>query len=264
MNLLRTLFLQLLRVPGPPEPPPGATSSVSAFRASSRYLSYRMIGWAISQLFALAGILFFLFVFRIEDQVDWAYGWLFSVFELLALVGFAFQFVWSFLTIRLDWEQRWYLVTDSAVRIREGLFRVREQTMTIANIQNMRVTQGPIERLFRIADLEVQTAGGGGGRKEESGKDFRKDNLHLGRLRGLEDAQAVRDRLRQAVARHRDSGLGDPDDVSASMPAEGRVGSAPREESPVAVPALDVLDVLDAARALVAESRALRAELEAP
>ena len=39
--------------------------------------------------------------------------------------------------------------------------KVREMTVTFANIQNAPVNQGPIQRALGIADLQVETAGGG-------------------------------------------------------------------------------------------------------
>ena len=40
---------------------------------------------------------------------------------------------------------------------------VLETTITFENIQNVTVQQGPLQRLFGIADVRVDTAGGGGG-----------------------------------------------------------------------------------------------------
>ena len=41
------------------------------------------------------------------------------------------------------------------------MFKVQEKTMTFSNVQNVSIRQGPMQRLFGIADLEVRTAGGG-------------------------------------------------------------------------------------------------------
>ena len=137
------------------------------------------------------------------------------------------------------------MVSDESLRIREGLVRVREQTMTVANIQNMRIRQGPLLRVFGLAELEVHTAGGGGKATDDDKSASR--NLHVGHFRGLEDAWALRDRLRGALARHRTSGLRDPDE-DRSLPRDGR---AAEPES----------GLLTAAETLLAEARRLRATL---
>ena len=92
--------------------------------------------------------------------------------------------------VRLDFEKRWYLVTDRSLRVREGIVNVREMTITFANIQNISISQGPIQRLLGIADLRVDTAGGGPSRseKEEGG-----ENLHTVRFRGVNNADEIRD-----------------------------------------------------------------------
>lgn len=249
LALVRDGLLRFLRVPPPPDPPPGSPASVTAFRASPRYLRYHLVSWGIRQSFALVGLVVFFVLqsgFLPDDDFFVVLDWI----EVFAFGAFFVQLVWSYFLIRLDWEQRWYLVTDTALRIREGVFRVREQTMTVANIQNMKVSQGPIQRLFRISDLEVQTAGGGA-TGEESGKKGVGNNLHLGTLKGLDDAREVRDRIRASVGRHRDSGLGDPDEVEVTEP---------RRSTPLA-PAGDPA-AARAARELAEELRRLRTLVE--
>ena len=151
----------------------------------------------------------------------------------------------AYYLLTLNWEMRWYMVSDESLRIREGLVRVREQTMTVANIQTMRVRQGPLQRLFGLSELEVHTAGGGG-RAPDEGKRGDRD-LHVGHFRGLEDAWALRDRLREALARHRASGLGDQDEDPAALPRDRN--AAPDR------------NLQGAADALLAEARRLRASL---
>lgn len=166
----------------------------------------------------------------------------FYVLEGLALLTFFVQLMGSAALLRLGWEQRRYLVGDDTVRLREGLFTVREQTFTVANIQNMLVRQGPIQHLLGVADLEISTAGGGSGKSDD---DDGAHGLHVGRLRNLDDASGVRDRLRRALETHRHAGLGDEQPVAVEVAVSG---------STQAVTA--ALALRDEARALVAELRA--------
>ncbi len=62
---------------------------------------------------------------------------------------------------RLDVELHWYIVTDRSLRIRTGLVRLQETTMSFANLQQVEVKQGPLQRLLGLADVHVQSAGGG-------------------------------------------------------------------------------------------------------
>ena len=270
MTPLKRRALELLRVPERPDPPPAAGPTLDVFRASRRYLTLRRVEWSLTQGSALVSILFWLGVFGGVDlpfslpfaPLDALTDWLDSVnvrtpvarvngadimfmLEWVAISGYLLQLVGTGLLLTLNWGMRWYMVSDESLRIREGLVRVREQTMTVANIQNMRVRQGPLQRLFGLSELEVHTAGGGGRAPDEGKRGDR--NLHVGHFRGLEDAWALRDRLRDTLARHRASGLGDPDEDPVALPRD-------RNAAPDRT-------LQGAADALLAEARRLRASL---
>jgi uncharacterized membrane protein YdbT with pleckstrin-like domain len=134
-------------------------------------------------------------------------------------------------------------VSDRSLRIREGLLKVEEKTMTFANVQQMAIRQNPVQRWLRIADLEVRTAGGG---KAGQDKQSRSD-LHVGYFRGLADPAQIRDAIRERMKRHADAGLGDPDDPVDRPDAPATVGLAA---------------LASAAALLRAEARALRVSLE--
>jgi len=131
--------------------------------------------------------------------------------------------------LRLEFEKRWYVVTDRSLRIREGVITVREMTVNFANIQNISISQGPIQRALGIADLRVETAGGGGGasRQEQSAI----ENLHTARFRGINNASEVRQLIQDRLRHLKDSGLGDREELSipASAPHPSAFVSALRE-----------------------------------
>lgn len=232
------LIKRLLRVPPEPHAPGGAPGSMRLFRAAPAFLRYRLLGWGIGQGAALIGTIvgvvsMRLFVPGISEK-------LFAL-ELLAISFFMFQLPVSFLMIILDYEYRWYIVTDRSLRIREGVLKVQEKTMTFSNVQNVSVRQGPVQRLFGISDVEVRTAGGG---ESSAGKDEQgmADNLHLGYFRGVDNAAEIRDAILAHLKRLRTGGLGDPDE-----PAVGE----PRAVA-------DDGELLEAGQQVLAEARALR------
>jgi uncharacterized membrane protein YdbT with pleckstrin-like domain len=128
-------------------------------------------------------------------------------------LAFTFEFVFGWMLLRLDYELRWYMLSDRAIRIREGITTVREKTIALANIQNIAVRQGPLQRYLGIADVEVKTAGGGGQSSEMETKGKKGEPMHVGYFRGVANAEEIRDLLREGVRRQRDTGLGDPDEV---------------------------------------------------
>ncbi len=248
---LKRLLLRLFQVDERPEPPPGSPESLRVFRASPRYFGYRVLKWSLGQMFALVGLVGSAiglgFVEFLGDHAAGAGVWFrfTAAIAPLLIVLFLVQLVTSFSVLRLGYEMRWYMVSDRALRIRYGIYSLREQTMTVANIQNMSVKRGPLQRLFRIADLEIRTASGGGSDDDD-------EALSRGLLQGLDNADEVRDLLLASLRQSRDAGLGDPDDRSAvpALPAGSREAAAPA--------GADDGSVLAAARELLVEARSLR------
>ncbi len=179
--------------------------------------------------------------------------WSFPLLWVLKGLGFAaylIQLPVTYAIRRLDWELRWYMVTDRSLRIRHGVWKVSESTMSFANIQQVVVTQGPVQRFLGLSDVRVQSAGGGSGEGEHRhGHD---DDMHLGLFHGVTNGSEIRDLILARLRHFRESGLGDPDE---------------KNTAPAAVAAMPVAtavaggDTLAAARELAAEARALRAAL---
>ncbi|NIP80426.1 MAG: PH domain-containing protein [Gemmatimonadetes bacterium] len=237
---LRRLVLGTLRIPPEPVPPAGDPAAIRVFRAAPGYFRYRLLAWLAGQLGTLIGLVFGVIALGvIGDRVGGVVATALGALEVLAWLGYLAQIPYTLAALRLDYEMRWYMLSDRALRIREGIVSVREKTMTFANIQQIGVRQGPVQRLLGIADVEVRTAGGGSGSDEDGG------SLHRGYFRGVEDAEGIRDTLRDRVRRERGAGLGDPGD-EAPAPSAASSGSAA---------------TLAAARELLEETRTLRRAL---
>jgi uncharacterized membrane protein YdbT with pleckstrin-like domain len=237
----RERVLRWLRVPHDPAPPAG-DESIQVFRAAPNYLRYLYARWLARHIFAAVGLLWGLqfsgnFIENIPDSVRLG-GYFFDdgvrvrrllyAIESLAVIGFVTELVFSLLLVKLDFEQRWYIMTDRSLRVREGLVRLHEKTMTFANVQNVSVRQGPLERVLGIANVEVRSAGGGH-TETEPGKDHGGD-LHIAYFRGVASAELIRTAILERLRTFRDSGLGDPDDVVAIESGEDDSLLAPAQE----------------------------------
>lgn len=191
-------FEELARLPPPPEAPWGRPASLRVVQPGRGYVRMRRWRWAISTVVALAAILLSMFGIEFIDFGDFGrfIHRIILPFEILALVILPVQAAVSFVLLHLDAHYRWYLLTDESLRLREGLWTVREMTISLPNIQHVGLRQGPFERLFGVANVEVRTAGGG---SREAGEDV-ETCLHIGLLSGVEHAESVRDDI---VARWR-------------------------------------------------------------
>ena len=208
-------LLRLLRVPPEPQAPDGSPESIRIFRAGRNYYRWRLMVWAMTRLAGFAGAfagVVLLMTIRIPPSVSM----IVLILELLAVGVLISALPFSYLMQRLNYELRWYIVTDRSLRIRSGIWSVEEITMTFANIQDLRITAGPLQGWLGLADLEVRSAGGGG----DGGKHGGGGNKHEARFAGVDNAEEIRDLIVERLRRYRDAGLGDAPVDMASAAAE--------------------------------------------
>jgi uncharacterized membrane protein YdbT with pleckstrin-like domain len=127
---------------------------------------------------------------------------LYGVVEVAGLLTVAVALPFTFLALKWNYELRWYIVTDCSLRIRRGVWNVEELTMTFANIQEIRVTSGPIQNLLGLADVEVHSAGGG------SAGPHGESHAHVASFEGVDNAATIRDLMVERLRVFRESGLG--------------------------------------------------------
>lgn len=268
---LRRHLLVWLRLRPAPQAPFGAPGSVRVFRAGTNFYRLCLLGWAGAQVATLLGLIVSLsFAQTLRESVretrdpgasnrrgasgkisppddlvrTFAQGprWLpagIVLFEAGAVLVYLIALPATYAAVRLDYEQRWYAVTDRSLRIRTGLLNTQEMTMSFANLQQVVVVQGPLQRLFGVADVRVRSAGGGvagEGRRQKQ-----EEASHTGVFRGVDNAAEIRDLILERLRHFREAGLGDPDE----------------KRSQAVLPP----DALEAARNLLDEARALRRTL---
>jgi membrane protein YdbS with pleckstrin-like domain len=213
-------LLTLLKAPRqPPDPPAGSRESVQVFRAAPNFLRYQVVVWGAGFALGILAELIFIAVGHGHEKLGWAE----LTLGYIALVATVVGSVVKYFLIRIDYDMRYYVVTDRSLRIRQGALLIDESTFTFANVQNLKIHQGPIERLLGLSNLVVETAGGaGGGGKEGRENPFRRG--HEGRLRGVANAREVRDQILRLLKRYRDAGLGDPEDRRRAAPVSPPAG----------------------------------------
>ena len=221
---LKGWVLRLLRVPGEPTLP-GGDGGAWVFRAAPRYFQYRLALWILKQALALLGLVAGLvFLSELSDRIGHPLALRgLPIAEALAWMTFLVQIPFSYAVLKLDFELRWYILSDRSLRIREGILSLREKTITFANVQNVEIRRNPLQRLLGLADVRVRTAGGGGGASHGSGQVG--ESMHEAYFRGVDDPEKIRGAILDRVRRQKDSGLGDPDDA-AIEPSAGAI-SAP-------------------------------------
>ena len=214
---LKGHLLTLLKAPQrPPDPPAGSPESVQVFRADPKFLTLQIVVWGAGFAAAIVAELVFLavgIIQSVDSEEQWAEVALAVTLLVLTMAGS----VVKYFLIRLDYDMRYYVVTDRSLRIREGAVIINEATFTYANVQNLKIHQGPVERLLGLSNLVVETAGGAG----SSSRENKRSPFHVsheGVLRGIADARQVRDQILVLLKRYRDAGLGDPEERERETP----------------------------------------------
>ncbi len=202
LRLLKPIFLPLLKLDLEPPHLPEGSSLVRSLKPSERWLAYRYLQTLFGFLnqFIGTGIAVIALVAKLK-------GW-----GLLIALGIfavqAFVIGLALVTTRVDFELRHYLVGDRSLRVARGAWKREEVTLSYANVQNLEVTQGPLERFFGFKSLTISTAGADTTPGAE--------NSHLVTLVGLEQADEVRALILGMLKEQRDSGLGEPQHLAAS------------------------------------------------
>ncbi len=236
----KTRLFSLIKAPThPPDPPAGSQGSIQTFRAAPNFLRIQLIIWGLGFAGAIIGELIFLGVELFMTHGDGDRTGELALAALLLVITIVGTII-KFFLIRIDYDMRYYVVTDRSLRIREGALLIHESTYTFANIQNLKVTQGPLERLLGLSNLIVETAGGA----SSAGDKHNKSAGHEGNLRGITNAREVRDQMLVLLKKYRDAGLGDPEDRGKDVPH----AASPGEFSPAALQRLG--EVLDEVRHL--------------
>ena len=219
LHWLHKNTLHLMKVPAEPQPPDGSAGSARVFRSGRNYYRWRLALWFSANLGVL--ILLTAVLFALARPIKAGPPWSRHIAEaLVALLVTAFlvSALFTFLQQRMNYELRWYVVTDRCLRVRGGILNVHEITTTFANIQEVRLSSGPLQKLLGLADVEVHSAGGGSGKGSS--------DSHVARFEGVDNAPEIRDFILVRLRQYRDLGLGEKDHSSPSAFSEGSHAAA--------------------------------------
>lgn len=202
------VLVERLRVPQhPPEIPGRLDGSGRQFQPARGFLRYLKFWFWVVWTIIDAGLLACWVVLWFVEP--WVAGALTPIVLLLLVV----PPVVFYIAVHLRFDTTWYVMTDRALRIRRGIWIIEEKTITYENIQNVTVTQGPVQRSFNIANVKVETAGVAsvvGKQKTPIG--------NYGLIEGVTDAAEIRSRILAKMRASTSAGLGDELQGDSSPP----------------------------------------------
>jgi len=194
-----------LKVPAePPDLPAGGGSErVERFQPAPGFLSYMKFWfWILAVIIDLAILIVWIIISVANIFVGLALS------PIMLIIMFLPDVI-AFVAMHVRYDTTWYAMTDRAVRIRRGVWVIHETTISFENVQNVKVTQGPVQRHFGIANVVIETAGSGGaaqGKKQAFGVS------NQGLIEGVADAQRIRDLILARMKASKTAGLGDEEE----------------------------------------------------
>jgi membrane protein YdbS with pleckstrin-like domain len=213
----------------PEEPPalpvqPGET--LESFRPADGFLRYlKLWFWIVAVVIDVALLVAWIVI---TVRLWWLGLILLPPFLVLAIVPDVIGYV----AVHLRFDTTWYAMTERSIRIRRGIWIIHEMTITFENVQNVKVTQGPLQRYFGVSDVVLETAGGGGG-GGGGGSSGGLGVANRGVIEGIADPQRLRDVILARLRRSRSAGLGDEETETSARglaPAHLRVLREIRDE----------------------------------
>jgi membrane protein YdbS with pleckstrin-like domain len=192
-----------------PQLPTVQSESIVSRKPSPAFITYLLFQFSLVVAILLLATLVASVAIVIAAETAWV---LLGTALVLFLLG-VFVLV-GYLAIYLRYDTTWYVFSDRSMRLRRGIWVIRESTITFENVQNVKVTQGPLQRFFGIANVVVETAGGGGGAAAEGGGGL---SMHAGLIEGVAEAAQIRDSIMSHVRNNATAGLGDEHRDSAAV-----------------------------------------------
>ena len=142
------------------------------------------IMWGIVLVAVLAS-LSPLIIFVPETSAKVVFG-IFLIIFLLSMVLWALWIPAFYKTLE-------YYIDSEAIKMNRGVFWKRLVTVPYVKITNVDVAQGPLQRMYRIGTIHVQTAGAGGAQGAQAEL----------RLNGVRDLKGLKDIIMEGVRGHK-------------------------------------------------------------
>ncbi len=205
------VLAHLFRVPkAAPRLSKEMSDNLQVFHPSRQYLKY------MKAYFWVALVVIDVAIFVVWLIIYWASPTTGILLSLPALVIAVLPDIIAYIAIHLRFDTIWYAISDRGLYVRRGIWIITEHTITLENIQNVSVRRGPIEQLFGISTVVIETAGSSASGEEEGV--FAVGNQTI--MVGLDNAAEISEMLLKHVRQSASAGLGD--ELHGTAPAWSR------------------------------------------
>ncbi|WP_169713620.1 PH domain-containing protein [Paludifilum halophilum] len=116
------------------------------------------------RVWRISGILTTIFLYSITGGVTIAvhtFGWTDWITAAGLIIATLSAVPLIFLAPQLRWRYYRYEISEKEVYIQSGFFSIKRTLIPMVRVQHVNTSQGPVLRRYRLAELEIHTAGGG-------------------------------------------------------------------------------------------------------
>jgi membrane protein YdbS with pleckstrin-like domain len=182
----------------PPELPSLPQDTLRTFQPSRRFLDYlKLYFWVGAIVFGVPVLVLWLGSFIVKWQLG-------VILTIPVLVLVVLPNIVGYVAIHLRYDTTWYVMNARSLRCRRGIWVIVEHTITFENVQNIHIRRGPLQYLFGISTIVIETAGA-----SESGESSRFSGGNKAILEGLENPDEIRELIMERVRRSRGTGIGE-------------------------------------------------------
>ena len=101
------------------------------------------------------------FLPRLEiNSINYIIDHYISLINMIILIIIALIAIAAYIEPFFEYKQWSYRINEEEIYFTEGIFFKRSVTIPIVRIQNINLSEGPINRKFNLADVNIGTAGG--------------------------------------------------------------------------------------------------------
>lgn len=124
-------------------------------KSKSSWMLARAITTLIMSLILGIGKWFFTFNLKVELFIKFG-GYINAAIGIIVVLLLLNTFIYPV----IEYAQWKYMINEDKIEFSEGIYSVTTTIIPMVRIQHIKINQGPINKIFNLADISIFTAGG--------------------------------------------------------------------------------------------------------
>lgn len=122
--------------------------------------------WIFSRTIYLLVLILIYIVIRFlipNMNISWVSNFVSKHIKVISIISFiiiGLTVIEAYIEPFFEYKQWSYRINEDEIFFKEGIFFTKSVTIPIVRIQNIKLNEGPINRMFNLASVKIGTAGG--------------------------------------------------------------------------------------------------------